>query len=545
MVGRASLWLLVLMIGCGESTPAPRASARRTPNVPRGPQLFSPTSPGARLYNDPQSGRWPASPGSQIVVDLVNQAAENLDRPRPRLDARLAQACAEIGRVVLPEVATPYGLIEFELQRQGIIEPSPHLLIFWGSPDREDTQDQLRHRINDVLRSEPYTRLGVASIYRKDLSDTITVVALQKSFLITEPIPRRVNSGNMIMISGQVIPPYHDVAMFVARGNGEVESVNVDSEDRGSVKGRRFRARVSCAGLRGKQQVEITASDRRGSSVLANFPIFCGTEPPRTFKFALAPSDAPRGSSNQIEGRMLELIQDARKSAGLPPLKPEPRLAEVARAHSEDMLRNKFVAHISPTTGSASDRVGPTRLPATMVLENVARAYTAEETHDGFMNSPGHRANILARAATHVGVGVAIGTDAGRDVLFVTQLFVKLNEPADAGRVRENVAGKIARSYRANRSSMLDELAQDLAQQAARASENRQAWDEKLAARARGTFSRVATIINAVNDATDYDVEQAIGQDARFSHFGLGVAVGRHPRLGTGTLFFVILLASE
>jgi uncharacterized protein YkwD len=60
----------------------------------------------------------------------------------------------------------------------------------------------------------------------------------------------------------------------------------------------------------------------------------------------------------------------------------------------------------------------------TVIAENVGRDYTAEGIERAFMASPGHRENILSRAVSHVGVGVALGKREGNAVpIFVTQVF--------------------------------------------------------------------------------------------------------------------------
>ena len=107
----------------------------------------------------------------------------------------------------------------------------------------------------------------------------------------------------------------------------------------------------------------------------------------------------------------------------------------MARAHSADMLAHGFVGHISPTTGSAADRLRRAHIDAARILENVARAYSPGEAERGLMASPGHRANVLDREATHLGIGVAVGPpqkDGGATALLVTQLFIRPPDPVGA-----------------------------------------------------------------------------------------------------------------
>jgi uncharacterized protein YkwD len=102
----------------------------------------------------------------------------------------------------------------------------------------------------------------------------------------------------------------------------------------------------------------------------------------------------------------------------------DPRLTAIARAHSRDMVDHDFVGHVSPRTGTAMDRVHRAGLAPELVLENVGRAYAAEEAESGFLASPGHRGNLLDPRARLLGVGIVFGPAVtGTRPLFVTQLF--------------------------------------------------------------------------------------------------------------------------
>ena len=179
-----------------------------------------------------------------------------------------------------------------------------------------------------------------------------------------------------------------------------------------------------CSAGPGRYQVEVTADGAGGPGVLANFPLYCGVAPPRD-------APVPAGvqptvtSAKEAEARLLALVNRDRAAAGLAPLALDARLAEAARAHSHDMADHDFVAHISPTTGSAVERVARVGLTPDLLLENVGRAYSAEDAESGFMASPGHRGNILDKRARFIGIGVAVGRElAGSVPLFVTQLMM-------------------------------------------------------------------------------------------------------------------------
>ena len=106
---------------------------------------------------------------------------------------------------------------------------------------------------------------------------------------------------------------------------------------------------------------------------------------------------------------VFRLVNDARAQAGVPPLAWSDSLAAVALGHVMDMYTNGFVSHVSPTTGTVADRVRAARIPLSTVGENLALAATPRAIHAAFMDSDGHRANILRSSFDRVGVAAVDG----------------------------------------------------------------------------------------------------------------------------------------
>jgi uncharacterized protein YkwD len=104
----------------------------------------------------------------------------------------------------------------------------------------------------------------------------------------------------------------------------------------------------------------------------------------------------------------------------LKPLKPDPELAEVARAHSRDMLARGYFSHVTPDGKDPFDRMRQANVRFLAAGENLALARTLAGAHQGLMNSPGHRANMLRPQFGRLGVGVL---DGGRYGLMITQNF--------------------------------------------------------------------------------------------------------------------------
>lgn len=128
--------------------------------------------------------------------------------------------------------------------------------------------------------------------------------------------------------------------------------------------------------------------------------------------------DAPARPA--LEAQMLVLVNQARREHGLNELRADPEAAEVARAHSRDMLANGYFSHVSPQGQTPFDRLRRAGVRYRAAGENLALAPRVTVAHEGLMNSPGHRANLLNPAFGRVGIGIV---DAGRHGLMVTQKF--------------------------------------------------------------------------------------------------------------------------
>jgi uncharacterized protein YkwD/uncharacterized membrane protein required for colicin V production len=114
------------------------------------------------------------------------------------------------------------------------------------------------------------------------------------------------------------------------------------------------------------------------------------------------------------EAEMLQLLNQERARAGLEPLQPDERLRDVARAHSREMFELEYFAHDSPVSGSPADRVRQADIPFGLAGENLAFAPNVQVAHEGLMQSPGHRANILRPEFRRVGIGVIRSQFRGR-----------------------------------------------------------------------------------------------------------------------------------
>lgn len=132
------------------------------------------------------------------------------------------------------------------------------------------------------------------------------------------------------------------------------------------------------------------------------------------------PVPAPVSGLTANEKLMLDLINQERAKAGVAPLQVDMRLVESARVKSQDMITNNYFSHTSPVYGAFSALIRRYAPDYTYLGENIAGNRKVEAAHTAFMNSEGHRKNILNPKYTHIGIGIIEGGPYG---MMFTQHF--------------------------------------------------------------------------------------------------------------------------
>lgn len=111
-------------------------------------------------------------------------------------------------------------------------------------------------------------------------------------------------------------------------------------------------------------------------------------------------------TNTSIEMEVVRLVNIERQKAGLAPLAYSEELSKVARAKSQDMANKNYFSHNSPTYGDPFSMMKSFGIKYTTAGENIAKGYfSAESVVNGWMNSSGHRANILNPSFGTIGVG--------------------------------------------------------------------------------------------------------------------------------------------
>ena len=162
---------------------------------------------------------------------------------------------------------------------------------------------------------------------------------------------------------------------------------------------------------------------------------------------AASPEKNKPSYTSRLEAEIFRLVNIKRVKKDIKPLKPVKKLIKIARAHSKDMAKRDYTSHETPDGLSPSERAKKAgfnivkkkgRIIRKGIGENIYENYyalelngvvkpklqdvkeTAKKAVDGWMNSPGHRKNILNSDYTITGVGAAVSKD---KKVKITQVF--------------------------------------------------------------------------------------------------------------------------
>ena len=157
-------------------------------------------------------------------------------------------------------------------------------------------------------------------------------------------------------------------------------------------------------------------------------------------------------SELQAEQDLLQLANQSRLRAGVPPLSLDSGLSRAARIHARAMLEARQLSHQFSGEPALPERLAErTKLQLDQAGENVALDYDAEHGHEHLMLSPPHRANLLNPAYNVVGLGVVRGGDR----LYIVQDFGHAVPGYSMDEVKEKVAAAVTQIRRSSRTREL------------------------------------------------------------------------------------------
>ena len=472
----------------------------------------------------------PLQDDARQTLQAVVSGAAGSDRLRP--DPRLAALAAWVGKWTELDGAAPgQSALDEAARLLGLVEPTPHILVI-GANDAVGAGARLQSDLESLLSQHEYTHYGGAVVPRGSID--IYVLCLSFRHVELQPVARAVAAGSSIVLAGKLAPGYREPAWALTLPDGQVE--RGEPTDRSS-----FRYQLSTQ-KSGAHRVELLAQSELGVTVVANFPVYVGQSPPTGVAIYAPEGKGPETPAKAAQ-HLLALINQSRAEAQLPPLEQEQRLAAVAEAHNDDMLQNNFIGHTSKTTGDASDRVKRAGIRTGLVQENIGRGASAFDVHNGLMQSPGHRGNILSPLATHVGISVKIQAEDSHSSFLVTEVFMRVT-PKLEGDAAETLLSSLNAERKKHRRQELQENS-SLTKSAEQAINHcfEKGGEAAVVNALRSSIPagiRVAVVLSVASSLEEIAQLPALLEPA--TSVGIGVAQGERPDTAPGSICALILL---
>lgn len=516
------LLLGTLLPGCAAAPSAPD----RAPSSLPGDAAGDPVAPACGAYGD-ETAPVRSAPEERAWSEL--DRARRPDRrltPSGPLD-RAARALARGAALGAPDPISRRR-VQDALRAAGAFDPAPEAHLASGAADEALTA--LLARAGDAAA----THGGVGHAESDGVHHFVLLLSQRRARL--DPFPGAMAPGGEAELGGALLGLLHPRA-WVTRPDGTSEELPLQG-------GRSFKARVRFPAP-GLHALEVVGTGPRGPEVAALLAVSVGSAPcaagaPTTF----APEPEDPGVAEEA---VVAAANRLRRGAGLPLLTPSPELAAVARRHSEAMRRTGIVAHALPGGQELARRLRDAGIPFRRAFENVASGPTSLEAHAAAEASPAHRANLLAPAASSIGVGIARGRLAtGETAVYLTEILVEPPPESGADRLTPDVRVREAlwreRARRALPPLTHDPALEALARQAAGALRREDGAEvEGIAAEAL----RLGRGIAAADTFIATDPAEAVRSrnltDARFLRVGVGVATGDSRRFGPGRLFIAVV----
>jgi hypothetical protein len=377
----------------------------------------SPISPDPRsVIADPTAIDWARETSSpQRDPDVVLRLPECVayERPLGRVAAAVADAAAR--HVGLADI-TDVGLL---LRAFGEPHVWPRV---WLLEARNLGREALLAEWTPWVSNEPTAgerRCGTALIHTDDGRD-IAVAVVIDALADLAPLPLRAHLGQWLRfaapLSPTVLAALQEASLMMLAPDGSLRIVPV------AVGAGMFHS-VFSLDRPGLWRLQASFDTGRGPRPALEAWVFVDRDPDMEAALQPPPGEGPElpleAGRDELRAALSRSIEGVRRSVGVPPLRRDPKLDDLAQAHVEAMQRTGRTAH------DVGDGLPPARatragVSARRFGENVARASSLERAHRALWDSPSHRRNLLDAGFEAVGIGVARASE--RDI-WVCELF--------------------------------------------------------------------------------------------------------------------------
>lgn len=169
---------------------------------------------------------------------------------------------------------------------------------------------------------------------------------------------------------------------------------------------------IKSASTTGKTTTPAKSSTGKTKTMAPKF--FATPKPTTVNKAPITGNKAPITGVTQDDQTLLDLVNKARADAGMEPLQFDAKLMEVARLKAKDMVDNNYFSHQSPTYGSPFDMMRQFGISFKTAGENIAGNRTVDGAFKAWMNSEGHKKNILNSGFNYTGIGIVDSSKYGK-----------------------------------------------------------------------------------------------------------------------------------
>ena len=236
------------------------------------------------------------------------------------------------------------------------------------------------------------------------------------------------------------------------------------------------------------------------------------------------------------EKQLFEELNQSRQKAGLPALEWDERLAQAAREHSKRMVETNKLAHVVDGEEPLGERLSATGIHFNRSGENIGYNTEFDDIHRAWMDSPGHRENILSPNYNMVGIGIARSEDG---LFYATQDFAHALPQRTAEQAEDLAAQSFEtlrkKSGRTPLQRINDSRLRDLACNMARSGKLDPQAPMKLA------DVREAVVYNNSRPEEVPESARAITRQNRYERYAVGACfTGDQPNNPGGTFYVVM-----
>lgn len=398
----------------GQASPKPSPTPVTSSNPVSSPSSGPGQAPNVSLPADVS----PDTAMRQELLDILSQLAPDVEE-NPVVSALALEHAVQIAgdakatefrvKAVYDPVA-PGGL-QTRLLQAGIYTSDNLVNAYLSDGSAASVRDRFAKQVQGILGPVDFSHFGLA-VVRKGPSWFVSFVMLTE-ILHLDNLPISVAGIGTRQVTGEIkLPGYAQPHILVTRPDGTVGTIDTQ------VNGNRFSASVPL-NQTGLYSFEVNVVGPLGPLPGTNFVLAVGVPYPKPAPI----SDSSEKISDVAKARqtLLDLVNKDRVAMGLSALKADDKLGQAAQSHSDDMVKNGFIGHNSPTQGTPQQQAFLFQV-SDLVSQNLAVSRTLANSQRELMSSPGHRKTILSPDHTHVGFGVTNGPDG---FLYITQLFAQ------------------------------------------------------------------------------------------------------------------------